>query len=735
MKESFFKYLGTENDLSGYQKSYKLVLYKYLFEKMDREGYASAYDVTADFKNFYARRIKSRKLPDVQVDERIKNADKSSIRDIYAVINQNPYNAIHSKGYLLKESRPDESGNTKEYFRLAPALMAELTSDDISKIKATVEKKLAFYFSKIEGDQDVQLNQTIYGDADLQSLFLLVMDGYLEAKREPFSDNPMANILRNKFPEEIYKTGFITPEKYKVTGGPGQGNWASVPWIGIFNKSITTSATKGVYIVYLFSSDCQSVYLTLNQGCTELKKSLGKTRAVTEMKRVIEETIKRIDSRGFEKGDHIDLKDDHELPYLYERGTIFYKEYKKGRIPSNEILISDLKKMIEIYDDWPIKDDEKIEGDKAMTTKQIIEEVQRYIRAKGFSFQDELIANFYLSLKSKPFVILAGTSGTGKTRLTKLFAEAIGAEYKMVSVRPDWSDSSDLFGHLDLNGNFVEGAITSFVDQAFRNRERPYILCLDEMNLARVEYYLSDFLSVIETRDFQNGMIISEPLVNESLYGNSDARKRYGQMSFPENLYVIGTVNMDETTFPFSRKVLDRANTIEFSFVDLIPSDFSEGEPIQSILADNAFLKTEYLQLSHCEDQEYIRNLCIELQKINEVLMKAEANVGYRVRDEIAFYMLHNKKNELMSEDKAFDNEIMQKILPRIQGSSLITKNMLIELFQICAGDYTGFSGSSVHEQMTNYIKNNQCKYIKSASKICLMIRRFEEDGFTSYWL
>ena len=114
---------------------------------------------------------------------------------------------------------------------------------------------------------------------DLHSLFNYVMSNYLSAKNQPFADNPMANLIRNNFREEIYKTGFITSDKFVVTGSPGQGNWASVPWIGIFNKLITTSATKGVYIVYLFTSDCESVYLTLNQGCIKLKNT-RKNKAV-----------------------------------------------------------------------------------------------------------------------------------------------------------------------------------------------------------------------------------------------------------------------------------------------------------------------------------------------------------------------------------------------------------------------------------------------------------------------
>lgn len=578
---------------------------------------------------------------------------------------------------------------------------------------------------------------------DLHSLFNYVMSNYLSAKNQPFADNPMANLIRNNFREEIYKTGFITSDKFVVTGSPGQGNWASVPWIGIFNKLITTSATKGVYIVYLFTSDCESVYLTLNQGCIKLKNTLGKNKAVEKMKEVTEQIIATIDSRGFSTGDHIDLKDTRELPNLYERGTIFYKEYKKGHIPSNDTLVSDLKKMVEIYDEYAARiqkintltENNENVGEVKMSIRDTVEYIQNYIVANGFSYDDSIIKNFYLSLKSKPFVILAGASGTGKTKLVKLFADSVGAKYKLVPVRPDWSDSSDLFGHLDLNGKFIEGALIRFIKDASEHTDKPYILCLDEMNLARVEYYFSDFLSIIETRRFENGMIISDPLVNGNLFGASEAYHEFGELRFPENLYIVGTVNMDETTFPFSRKVLDRANTIEFSYVELIPGEINQEDISALTNIDNSFLKSEYLQLSHCDDRDYIIKICTKLQQINEILKNAESHVGYRVRDEICFYMLNNKKYALLPENEAFDYEILQKILPRIQGSNSTLKDMLIELFKYCAGDYTGLSGSDTYEQMQNYINNNQCRYRRSTYKIAFMVRRIEEDGVTSYWL
>ncbi|GEM_PF-2223231 len=371
------------------------------------------------------------------------------------------------------------------------------------------------------------------------------------------------------------------------------------------------------------------------------------------------------------------------------------------------------------------------EREMDVSVKEAVDRIRRYIAYKGFSYNSGLIENFYLSLKSKPFVILAGTSGTGKTRLVKLFSEAIGAEYKMVPVRPDWSDSSDLFGHVNLNGEFVPGDILEFIREAVNNPDCPYILCLDEMNLARVEYYLSDILSVIETRDWNDEVIITDDLITVNRYGNDKkALSHYGSMGIPENLYIVGTVNMDETTFPFSKKVLDRANTIEFNYVDLNP-DLEVVEECDALKLPNSFLKTEYLHYADCDDKEYARGISEQLQALNAILQKANAHVGYRVRDEIVFYMLNNKNSELLSEDEAFDNEVMQKILPRIQGSSVSVKRMLCELFAVFAGDSERYDDADAMLQRID----SGVRYPNSAKKTAFMVRRFEEDGFTSYWL
>lgn len=372
---------------------------------------------------------------------------------------------------------------------------------------------------------------------------------------------------------------------------------------------------------------------------------------------------------------------------------------------------------------------------------ELINTVCNYIVNEGFIYDPGLIKNFYLCLKTKPFVILAGVSGTGKSKLVELFAEAVGAtsengQYTLIPVRPDWNDSSDLLGYKDINGEFQPGPLTRVIEEASNHLEKPYFVCLDEMNLSRVEYYFSDFLSLMETKKKPKNESVSERLFHDDFFVRNEDLDKYGALRIPPNIYVIGTVNMDETTFPFSKKVLDRANTIEFSEVDFTLLPLTDYHPIEPLNSNNRLFEMEYIYLKDClEDFEYINIINNKLNKINKFLTKANLQVGYRVRDEICFYMTYNRKFKLLDEDDAFDYALMQKILPRIQGSSSQIFTVLTDLFQIATGQNYANDDNNIADLALKYVQNNEVKpYPRSARKIATMLGRFE-DGFTSFWL
>lgn len=319
---------------------------------------------------------------------------------------------------------------------------------------------------------------------------------------------------------------------------------------------------------------------------------------------------------------------------------------------------------------------------------QIIQHIHKFCLSKGFQYDIKDIANFYLALKTKPLVILAGISGTGKTQLVRLFAEAIGygdADHCMIiPVKPDWTDNGDLIGYNNLGQVFEKKKVIDIILKAKENPDEPFFIILDEMNLARVEHYFSDFLSIMETRKFdEEGDIKTDALLRDNDVGmNTPDREKLIDLGIPKNLYVVGTVNMDETTFPFSKKVLDRANSIEMNrvYLEFKPRS-ADVQPLNNIYND--FLECTKINSSHLTEEEIteLKPVISKLSEINDCLKMADLQFAYRIRDEICFYMLNSKLvQETVAWEDALDYQIMQKVLPRIQGSSVRVNRVLVEL-------------------------------------------------------
>jgi hypothetical protein len=373
------------------------------------------------------------------------------------------------------------------------------------------------------------------------------------------------------------------------------------------------------------------------------------------------------------------------------------------------------------------------------TPKEIIEHSFGFITNSGFQYLKDEIANFYLSLRAKPFVILAGISGTGKTQLPRKFAASLGFSKEQViqlPVRPDWTDSSDLLGYTSLDGNFIPKDLTLAIQKATANPTKPYFFILDEMNLARVEHYFSDYLSVIETRERVGNEIKTDPILREEILNTAKNKKDFSEMGLPQNLYLIGTVNMDETTHAFSKKVLDRANSIEMNEVDLSWITNSGKRVLQLANISNDLFKTVYLHsvdLNEADKETILVEMSL-LKSVNKILEKADLHFAYRVRDEIAFYLILNNKYELMNSNTAFDFQLVQKVLPRIHGSSERVQTVLVELLNLLEGK--DFRTTNFEFSMLNgNIDVANLKYRRTSKKIIFMLKRFDDDRFTSFWL
>lgn len=210
-------------------------------------------------------------------------------------------------------------------------------------------------------------------------------------------------------------------------------------------------------------------------------------------------------------------------------------------------------------------------GGVKLKESELLDYIKRYIAAKGYYFDEETIYNYHICLKTRPFVILAGLSGTGKSKLSQLYAEAMGhtvqnKRYLRLAVRPSWNDDRYLLGYLNsITGEYITEPAVDFILKAEENREDLYFFCLDEMNLAHVEYYFSQFLSALEEDNSSDRWI---PLMSERAQASLSVHTADRVLISP-NLLFTGTINVDETTQPLSDKVIDRANTIEFFAVEL----------------------------------------------------------------------------------------------------------------------------------------------------------------------
>lgn len=335
---------------------------------------------------------------------------------------------------------------------------------------------------------------------------------------------------------------------------------------------------------------------------------------------------------------------------------------------------------------------------------------------------DNSIASNYrpyiTAIKSKPFLLLAGISGTGKSRIVRELARACWEEdsddykvqkpknFQMVQVKPNWHDSSDLIGYVSRvsgKAEFVAGEFLKFIAKAWEDTETPYFLCLDEMNLAPVEQYFAEYLSVIESRKcHEDGSVTTDPILEKSaedwyrvltseLTNDDNVRNRFLNegICIPQNLIVVGTVNMDETTFSFSRKVLDRAMTIEMNEVDLHGGLTERNEQIGKLgKAELIGGAVEGVDV-YGANKDVCETVLTYLDAVNAVLEGTPFKVAYRTRNEFLLYVVNNlpyckdeNGNDLEQGyvvARALDEITTMKVLSRIEGDDTKVSEEFLE--------------------------------------------------------
>lgn len=428
--------------------------------------------------------------------------------------------------------------------------------------------------------------------------------------------------------------------------------------------------------------------------------------------------------------------------------------------------------------------------DKKESCKSL--EVEPSVECKKFDSRDYA---YMSAIKAKPFLILGGFSGTGKSLMVKSLAfatcpcdgvlntsETSPGNYLLVSVKPNWHDATDITGfRSSVNRNYYVTDFMRFLVKAKLHPAVPFFVCLDEMNLAPVEEYFADFLSVIESRKRKkDGTIVTDAIVPASVFTDKDydpsfdifeklgleaidrpakvipysldenvkvdksyvcqdivdELKREG-LTIPQNVIIIGTVNMDDTTNSFSRKVIDRAMTFETVVNKFDVSYFDEDVALGYVehpRKGELFISDEVRATEMIEEKRFLfseedkEKIIGFINEINADLEGTPFKISYRILNEtILLYRAKQKIAEMMEKDgwekgvefntalnRVFDDILMQKVLPRIEGD-----------YDKCHAGLDALLDSA---------KKHECN--QSAVKIDFMRKRFGNDksGFTSFW-
>ena len=385
--------------------------------------------------------------------------------------------------------------------------------------------------------------------------------------------------------------------------------------------------------------------------------------------------------------------------------------------------------------------------------------IQKFItdtQKSNLTYNSQLITRYISSLATKPFVLLSGLSGSGKTKLAQSFAQWIcedEKQYCIVPVGADWTNREPLLGYVNtLNPEeyiLPENDALQLIIEANNeeNQNKPYFLILDEMNLSHVERYFADFLSVMESKD-EFKLHSSE--INLNLTDGDKFQKSIevsSKLDWPKNLFVVGTVNIDETTYMFSPKVLDRANVIEFRINETeMKSYLNEAKDVTDLNGEGKSMGESFVTIATEKTKANSESLKIILNDFFITLQEVGAEFGYRTASEIQtlfgqidvvnpdFKSSEDFKKYSSEDDYKIDIAIMQKLLPKLHGSRSKLTPVLKTLASLCYQKHKGFTIEQKNKIFETVKEDKRIvQYPISLEKITRMYHNVIANGFTSY--
>jgi len=585
--------------------------------------------------------------------------------------------------------------------------------------------KLIVSYANLFANGQILNRNSFTGGIDTQCFELLKKNGFTIAPKDEIVPTIISFLNRaHNDPNNLKKKDFVEEfQGLKIDVGFGQGNQATIPWIALLGNGQRVS--NGIYPVYLYYKQQQT--LILAYGVSEAHAPSIEWSVTNEP---IEDYFLRLWNQKPKRYGEFSVFADYKIdPTKQDFGLI------------KEKVEADVKKIIEEYKQTLPKSISRI--DPPATKLSIL---QKPFQFKSFlselanahlSFSDHTVLRFVSVLATKPFVILTGLSGSGKTKLALAFAKWITESKSQICIIPvgaDWTNREPLLGFpnmlLQETYVFPENGALQIILEATENPTKPYFLILDEMNLSHVERYFADFLSCMESGDH----LSLHPGPGKWNYG-----KVPPAILLPPNLFIIGTVNIDETTYMFSPKVLDRASVIEFRISDAEMEAFLDKGLIANL--DNlkhkgADMAESFVKLASPKKEltKLKKSISDEILKFFIVLRQVGAEFGFRTASEIILFSNIAPTIDHWDEDKLIDAIIMQKLLPKVHGIRRKLEPVLKTLASFCLKESKNVDKYlKTDGQEMNIDKDDSVKYKLSLDKIQRMYACLIANSFTSY--